>query len=377
MRVWRRGGVLAGFCRGHAGWLLRLLLFCLCFPGCSLAGVSVTTWDANHTQENAFTEVHTGLKSSAEPITPQTISQTTWDSTSGHLTLGHDASTPGSDLTTSYFHEEIIMNKSKLLHVEHEAIVPGEYDVSVEKNISLDSAAKIELSCRLADKYSYMKILQVTWKRGDETIKHINKTEKSWAIQFTVSDNRKLGSYTCTVKGEKEFSAVFHLHVPQIAGREKTIISYVGDSAILICKSHTPIAWTWYMTNGSEQIAINDSLMLDKYVIDKADANATRLKILKLTKEDSGAYWCEAAFELGKTRKKLTLNILSFMVPLKPFLAVVAEVIILITLIFAFEFYSKKKEKRAEDEREFDQIEQLKSEESNGVENSYARHRKI
>ncbi|XP_021236473.1 embigin isoform X2 [Numida meleagris] len=343
-------------------------------------GLLMTTWDANHTQENALTQMHTGLNSSPEPITTtQTVSQTTWDSVSDQLTLGHDVSPPGPDLTTSDFNEVIKVNKSKPPYVEYEVLLSGETGSSVKKNIPLGSAVIIELSCRLADKYSYMKILQVTWKRGNETIKHINKTENSWSIQLSISENRKLGSYTCTVKGEEKFSVVFHLQVPEIEGREKPVISYEGDSAILICKSHsyTPIAWTWYMTNGSEQIAINDSLMLDKYIIDRADPSVTHLKILKLTKEDDGVYWCEAAFELGKSKGKLKLNVLTLMVPLKPFLAIVAEVVILITLIFIFEFYSKKKEKRGEDEKEFDQIEQLKSEESNGVENSSARHRRI
>ncbi|POI28972.1 hypothetical protein CIB84_007278, partial [Bambusicola thoracicus] len=147
------------------------------------------------------------------------------------------------DLTTSDFKGEVNLNKSKSLYVEYEVIIPGESVISMQKNITLGSAVKIELSCRLADKYSSMKIIQVTWKRGNETIKHINKSKNSWAIQLTISENRKLGSYTCTVK------------VPQIEGREKPVISYEGDSAILVCKSHsyTPIAWTWYMTNGSEQ----------------------------------------------------------------------------------------------------------------------------
>ncbi|NXJ12799.1 EMB protein, partial [Odontophorus gujanensis] len=282
-----------------------------------------------------------------EPITTtETVSRRTWGSISDHLRLEHDVSTPGPELTTSDFSEVINLNKSQPLYVEYEAILSGETGNSIEKNIALGSAVKIELSCRLADKYSSMKILRVTWKKGNETIKHINKTENSWSIQLTISENRKLGSYTCTVEGEKEFSVVF---LPQIEGREKPVISYEGDSAILICKSHsyTPIAWTWYMTNGSEQIAINDSLMLDKYVIDKADPNVTHLKILKLTKEDDGAYWCEAAFELGRSKGKLKLSILTLMVPLKPFLAIVAEVVILITIIFVFELYSKKKEKRA------------------------------
>ncbi|NXL53815.1 EMB protein, partial [Podilymbus podiceps] len=219
---------------------------------------------------------------------------------------------------------------------------------SVEKNITLDSAAGIELSCRLDNKYSHLKNIQVTWKRGNETIRHTNKTENSWSIQLNILDNSKLGSYSCTLKGEEEISAVFNLQVPKIEGKEKPIVSYEGDTAIMICKSfgYTPIAWTWYMINGSEQITINDSLA-DKYVINRGSANETHLKILKLTKEDDGVYQCEAVFELGKSKGKLKLQVLSFMVPLKPFLAIVAEVVILVTIVFLYEMYSKKKEKSA------------------------------
>ncbi|NXT95677.1 EMB protein, partial [Anhinga rufa] len=224
----------------------------------------------------------------------------------------------------------------------------GVSGTSMEKNITLDSATRIELSCRLDSKYSHLKSLQVTWKRGNETIRHINKTENSWSIQLIILDNSKLGSYSCTLKGEEEISAMFHLQ-PKIEGKEKPIVNYEGDTAVMICKSsgYTPIAWTWYMTNGSEQIAINDSLLADKYAINRMSANVTHLKILKLAKEDDGVYWCEAAFELGKSKGKLKLKVLSLMVPLKPFLAIVAEVVVLVTVVFLYEMYSKKKEKHA------------------------------
>ncbi|KFZ56032.1 Embigin, partial [Antrostomus carolinensis] len=216
-----------------------------------------------------------------------------------------------------------------------------------EKNITLNNATIIELSCKLDKKYSHLKNLQVTWKWGNETIGHINKTENSWSIRLKILDNSKLGSYRCTLKGKEEIGAVFHLQVPKIGGKEKPIVSYEGDTAVLICKSpdYTPIAWTWYMTNGSEQIAINDSLMADKYVISSISANVTHLKITNLAQEDDGVYWCEAAFELGKSKGKLKLKVLSLMVPLKPFLAILAEVVILVTIIFLYEAYSKKKEK--------------------------------
>ncbi|NWU48127.1 EMB protein, partial [Dromas ardeola] len=254
----------------------------------------------------------------------------------------------------------------------------GVSGTSIEKNITLDSATRIELSCRLDNKYSHLKSLQVIWKRGNETIRHINKTENSWSIQLRILDNSNLGSYSCTLKGE-EISALFHLQVPTIEGKEKPIVSYEGDTAVMICKSfgYTPVAWTWYVTNGSEQIAINDSLLADKYAINRISANVTHLKILKLTKEDNGVYWCEAAFELGKSKGKLSLKVLSFMVPLKPFLAIVAEAIILVTIVFLCEIYSKKKEKRAVEVWILTSLSYSKSEESNGLENSSTRHRKI
>ncbi|NXE84065.1 EMB protein, partial [Cochlearius cochlearius] len=218
---------------------------------------------------------------------------------------------------------------------------------SIEKNITLASAIGVELSCRL-DNYPHLKSLQVTWKRGNETIRHINKTENSWCIQLKISDSSKMGTYSCILKGEEEISAVFHLQ-PTIEGKEKPIVSYEGDTAVLVCKStgYAPIAWTWYMINGSEEIAINSSLLEDKYVINRTSANATHLKILKLTKEDDGVYLCEAAFELGRSKGKLKLRVLSLMVPLKPFVAIVSEVLILVTIVFFYEMYSKKREKHA------------------------------
>ncbi|KAM6363942.1 embigin isoform 2-T2 [Pluvialis apricaria] len=360
--------------------LLRLLLLlCLSLSGGSPADPAMTTEDASRSQANSLTKMQAGLnESSAEPMTAtQTVNWQTQGSPSDRSTLGHSVSTP--DLTTQQLKQATKENVSNVTFVEYEVVLPGVSGTPVEQNITLDRATGIELSCRLDNKYSHLKSLQVTWKRGNETIRHIDKTENSWSIRLRILDNSKLGSYSCTLKGKEEISAVFHLQVPKIEGKEKAIISYEGDTAVMICKSsdYTPISWTWYMTNGSEQIAINDSLLADKYAINKISANVTHLKILELTKEDDGVYWCEAAFELGSSKGKLKLRVLSLMVPLKPFLAIVAEAVILVTIVFLYEIYSKKKEKRAEDEKEFDQVEQLKSEESNGLENSSTRHRKI
>ncbi|KFW87828.1 Embigin, partial [Manacus vitellinus] len=214
-----------------------------------------------------------------------------------------------------------------------------------ERNISLANATTVELSCKL-DPNFHLRNPQVTWKRGNETISHTTKAENSWSIKLVIVDSSKMGSYSCIVKGDEEIRATFYLHVPKIEAREKPIITYEKDTAVMVCKSDsTPMTWTWYMMRGNNPVIINESLWTDKYLISRLSANVTRLRILKLTKEDAGVYWCEAVFQLGESERKMELKVLSIMAPLKPFIAIVAEVIILVTTIILYEVYSKRKGK--------------------------------
>ncbi|KAK2521166.1 Emb [Columba guinea] len=370
---------------------LKIQLIMVSSSKACLSNPAMTTQDASQPQANSLTKMQAGLNESSEPMTTTyTVNWQSQGSPSDHLTLGHDASTHallGPGVTTQVLKQAGQLDVSNITTLKYEIRLPGLHGLPLAKRISLDRAAEIQLSCRLKSKYSYLKILQVTWKKGSEIIPH-NKTENGWSIQLIISDVSKLGSYSCILKGQQEMRATFHLQgkalyfsvlqlgfvqqdiwsynlrrlsSPKIEAKEKPVISYKGDMTILICKisEYTPVAWTWYRTNRSEQIAINDSVLADKYVIDRVFANVTRLKILKLTEEDSGLYLCEAAFKLGKSRGKLQLKVLTYAVPLKPFVAVVAEVATLVTIIFLYEIYSKKKE-GAKHKKEFDQIEQLR-----------------
>ncbi|XP_041280553.1 embigin [Onychostruthus taczanowskii] len=303
--------------------LLLLLLLCTSLSGGSLADSAMTTQDSNQTWVNSVTKMQAGHESSGAAT--QELK-------------------PGSKQSTDV--------------TEYEIVLPG---VS-EKNISLANPAKVELTCRLDEK-SNLKNPQVTWKRGSETISHTSKTQNSWTIQLTISGSSELGSYICILKAEKEVSATFHLHVPAIEGREKPIIAYIGDTAVMVCKTeYDPKAWMWYMTNGTELVPIDKILPMDKFEINRQSASVNRLEIHKLTMEDSGEYWCEAAFELAGSKARFEVRVLSIAEPLKPFIAVVAEVAILVTTIALYEMYSKRKAKGGE--KEFDQIEQLKSEDN-------------
>lgn len=91
------------------------------------------------------------------------------------------------------------------------------------------------------------------------------------------------------------------------------------------------------------QVPINLSSDTNKFRLKRQSADVSRLEILKLTKEDSGVYSCEAAFRLGSSKRRFEVKVLSIMAPLKPFIAVVAEVVILVTTIALYEVYSKRK----------------------------------
>jgi hypothetical protein len=86
--------------------------------------------------------------------------------------------------------------------------------------------------------------------------------------------------------------------------------------------------------------------MNDKYVVSGMYANETKIKIKHLLEEDRGSYWCRAIFQLGESEERIELIVLSFLVPLKPFLAIVAEVALLVTIILLCEVYTRKKKEQ-------------------------------
>ncbi|KAL9822519.1 embigin [Geothlypis trichas] len=301
--------------------LLLLLLLCTSLSGENPTDPAMTTQDSNQTQVNSVTKMSVTGHESSDAATQELK--------------------PGNKLSTDLS--------------EYVIVLPG---VS-EKNISVASPTQVDLTCKL-DANSNLKNPEVTWKKGSETISHTSKTPNSWTIQVTISGSSDLGSYTCFLKAEKEISATFHLHVPPLEGREKPIITYIGDTGVMVCKTeYHALGWNWYMTNGTELVSIDKILPADKYEILRPSASASRLEIHRLTAADTGVYWCEAAFELGPSIVRFKMKVLSIAEPLKPFIAVVAEVAILVTTIGLYEVYSKRKTKGAE--KEFDQIEQLKS----------------
>ncbi|KFO24839.1 Embigin [Fukomys damarensis] len=250
----------------------------------------------------------------------------------------------------------------------------------VEKNITLESSSIITLTCQYTT-LGNLNSINVTWKKDDELLKNFSLaiTGNTLYTEYTttVINSKQMGSYSCLFEDEKEQRGTFNIKVPELHGKNKPLITYVGDSTVLVCKCQHcyPLHWTWYRSNGSIQVPI-DVHTKEKYVVSGAYRNETKLKIKHLLEEDGGSYWCHAVFQLGESEEQLELVVLSFLVPLKPFLAIIAEAVVLVAVILLCEVYTQKKKKHPDEGKEFEQIEQLKSDDSNGIENNAPRQRK-
>ncbi|XP_069412492.1 embigin isoform X4 [Ovis canadensis] len=277
--------------------------------------------------------------------------------------------------------EEMTTKYSNLSLESHSISMTERPNMPVEKNITLERPSNVELTCQFTPSGN-LNSVNVTWKKGDKLLEDnylVNTTGSILYTQYRVAiiNSKQMGSYSCFFGEKKQQRGTFNLKVPEINGKNKPLITYVGDTVVLICKCQDclPLNWTWYSGNGSVQVPIGIPVN-DKYVISGKHANETKLKITQLSEDDQGTYWCHAIFELGESEGHVELVVLSYLVPLKAFCAIAAEVVLLVAIILLFEMYTQKKKKPSDDGKEIEQGEQLKLDDSNGIENSGPRHRK-
>ncbi|KAK6494382.1 embigin-like [Huso huso] len=263
-------------------------------------------------------------------------------------------------------------------------VIKGHTDPWIKANIDVTQPTNLDFSCKLTGLLYESSSITGFWRKDGKEIPQsrvvIQKKETQYHLQikFQVTDNSQLGNYTCVFDIKPEVVANFVVEVPDTEGREKPLVCYEGDAVVMICKSHefVPNTWIWHKVNGTEKAIINATANPDRYIMNiYKDGNKTSLKVMGLTGKDSGLFGCSAVYEIGSSEGHVKVKVLSYMVPLKPFLAIATEVIILVSLILVYERHTKKKKNLADNDTEH--MEKLKTEESNGVGESTTRHRNV
>uniref|UniRef100_A0A8C6UPA9 Embigin n=1 Tax=Neogobius melanostomus TaxID=47308 RepID=A0A8C6UPA9_9GOBI len=163
--------------------------------------------------------------------------------------------------------------------------------------------------------------------------------------EFTIMNEDDLGNYSCLFgpKAKVKF-IVAAPHLGEV--RDKPIVSYVGDSVVMVCKMDEkkpqPISWNWYIQNGTNKVQIESDSNAHKYKITK-DGNKTKLLVYNLTESDSGVYYCGAVYAVAISMGYMQLRVITYYEPLKPFMGILAEVVILVAVILLYEKIGSRK----------------------------------
>ncbi|KAJ8006049.1 hypothetical protein DPEC_G00124230 [Dallia pectoralis] len=263
------------------------------------------------------------------------------------------------------------------------AVITG--DSLVEK-VEILTPIDLQLSCTCNANPNKLPNVTGFWRKDGIEIDNsrltvlLEKEQYNLKREFSI-DGDNLGNYSCVFYvGDKESRIDFYLTAPEMEGKQdKPVIAYVGDSVTMACKiKHLPNAWIWYKANGTQQELINATTDPLHYKM-VVDGNATKLTLKNLKELDSGVYICSAVYNIKASVKQMEVRVISFMEPLKPFIAIVAEVILLVTLILFFERWGSKKsdDLPAENMIPVDQLDKLTQDDNNGMGESNARQRNV
>lgn len=190
------------------------------------------------------------------------------------------------------------------------------------------------------------------WLKGGKVLKEDKDTSNIMTYNVSGLPEEGSGQYICEFLTTPNVSKVVNVSVsPQVHHYKATEHGNEGDTGVLTCKSGSfpPVTdWSWYIVspNGVEAIGNGSS---DRYVI-KSSGNQTVLRIHNLDIEnDQHDYTCNGTNELGAKGDVVHLHVRSRLAALWPFLGIVGEVVVLVTIIFIYE-KRRKPDEVCEDE---------------------------
>nr|XP_019954847.1 PREDICTED: embigin [Paralichthys olivaceus] len=237
---------------------------------------------------------------------------------------------------------------SPLLTVGRSVVVKGEGHT---EKVELVNPVDLELECIWSGNPNNLPNITGCWRKDGDEIEDgrvtVQLENEKYHLKrlFKIVDEENLGNYSCVFGNEAKVD--FILAAPQMGEvRDKPIVSYVGDSVVVACKMEStkpkPLSWNWYKANGTDKEQIFVAAESRQNEITNKE-RTTKLVVHNLTEGDSGFYYCEAVYAIGTTMGHVELKVITLWEPLKPFIAILVEVIVLVAAILLYERSQSKK----------------------------------